>query len=214
MPKLLLSFVLTLSFSFVFSQSKELKMELDSITSIERAEKFISERKNKKNKIITFNQEKHKTRLAEDLFKKAKGSSKSIDGEFEKTHYKVIEKNKIPYYRVQYILLDGTQLNMERINLLRSGMMRQLNQGVAFKDIAMRYSMDTNRTRGGDSGWITSGEMLPEFESQVMHSDHAIGDVFLVDVKSNNWYYVVMKTHDMKHIAEIKVLKIVEPKRR
>ena len=71
--------------------------------------------------------------------------------------------------------------------------------------------MDINNKRGGDSGWFSSGEMMPEFENEIISDQHTIGDIFTIDVTSRNSYYVVLKTYDKKMIEEIKVLKIVEP---
>ena len=212
MQKTILLLLLFLTASPIFSQRK-LKKELDSITTTERAEEFLRTHKKRGNKIITFNEEKHKTRLAKEILKMSKGGSKLIKNEIENIHYKVIEKNKIVYYRVSYIRLDGSKMSIADIDKLRPRLISQIKEGVPFKDLALRYSMDSNKKQGGDSGWITYGDMLPEFEAKVMNDNYAVDDVFEVDVESNKWYYVVQKTHDQKNITEVKVLKVVESKR-
>lgn len=212
MQKTILLLLLFLTASPIFSQRK-LKKELDSITTTERAEEFLRTHKKRGNKIITFNEEKHKTRLAKEILKMNKGGAKLIKNEIENIHYKVIEKNKIVYYRVSYIRLDGSKMSIADIDKLRPRLISQIKQGVPFKDLALRYSMDSNKKQGGDSGWITYGDMLPEFEAKVMNDNYAVDDVFEVDVESNKWYYVVQKTHDQKNITEVKVLKVVESKR-
>ena len=212
MQKTILLLLLFLTASPIFSQRK-LKKELDSITTTERAEEFLRTHKKRGNKIITFNEEKHKTRLAKEILKMSKGGSKLIKNEIENIHYKVIEKNKIVYYRVSYIRLDGSKMSIADIDKLRPRLISQIKEGVPFKDLALRYSMDSNKKQGGDSGWITYGDMLPEFGAKVMNDNYAVDDVFEVDVESNKWYYVVQKTHDQKNITEVKVLKVVESKR-
>jgi len=206
-----LLFLLLLSYSG-FSQ-KKLKKELDSITTTERAEKFLEEFNSRKNKIITFNEEKHKTRLAQEILDMNMGGTKVIRNEIENIHYKVIEKNSIIYYRVNYIFFDGTKMPISEIEMIRPKIKAQINEGIAFKDLASVYSMDSSSKRGGDSGWITHGDMMPEFEEQVMNDNHQMNDVFFVNVESNRWYYIVQKAYDKKSITEVKVIKVVESKR-
>lgn len=199
--------------SIVSVAQKKLKKELDSVTTIEKAQQFINSKKGRKNKIITFNEEKHKTKLSQELLKLSNGGHKVVKKENENIHYKILEKNKISYYRVSYILLDGKEYTISSIDKLRPQIIEKHNNGIAFKDLAKQYSMDINNTRGGDSGWLTHGEMLPEFERQIMSGKHHLNDVFTVNVESNQWYYVVKKTHEEKNITEIKVLRFVESKR-
>jgi parvulin-like peptidyl-prolyl isomerase len=205
--------VIAFLLSFSISAQRELQKELDSVTTIERAQRFIDSKNGRKNKIITFNEEKHKTKLTEELLKLSNGGHKVIKREGENIHYKILEKNEITYYRVSYILLDGKELSISSIENLRPQIIEKHKRGVPFKDLALLYSMDNNRKRGGDSGWFTYGEMLPEFEQQVMNDNHQKDDIFTVNVESNQWYYVVKKTYDKKSIKEIKVLKVVESTR-
>jgi len=192
---------------------RKFQKELDSVTTIERAQRFINSKNGKKNKIITFNEEKHKTKLTQELLKLSNGGHKVIKKEGENIHYKILEKNEIIYYRVSYILLDGKEFSISSIEKLRPQIIAKHEHGVSFKDLALQYSMDNNKKRGGDSGWFTYGDMLPEFEQQVMNDEHQKDDIFTVNVESNQWYYVVKKTHDKKSITEIKVLKVVESTR-
>lgn len=205
--------VISLLLSFNMLAQRKFQKELDSVTTIERAQRFINSKNGKKNKIITFNEEKHKTKLTQELLKLSNGGHKVIKKEGENIHYKILEKNEIIYYRVSYILLDGKEFSISSIEKLRPQIIAKHERGVSFKDLALQYSMDNNKKRGGDSGWFTYGDMLPEFEQQVMNDEHQKDDIFTVNVESNQWYYVVKKTHDKKSITEIKVLKVVESTR-
>lgn len=205
--------VISLLLSFNMLAQRKFQKELDSVTTIERAQRFINSKNGKKNKIIIFNEEKHKTKLTQELLKLSNGGHKVIKKEGENIHYKILEKNEIIYYRVSYILLDGKEFSISSIEKLRPQIIEQHDRGVPFKDLALQYSMDNNKKRGGDSGWFTYGDMLPEFEQQVMNDEHQKDDIFTVNVESNQWYYVVKKTHDKKSITEIKVLKVVESTR-
>jgi len=205
--------LLIFSSSLTISAQTRYKKELDSVTSVEIAQRFINSKEGRNNKIITFNEEKHKTRLSQELLKLSNGGHKVVKKGGENIHYKIIEKNEIIYYRVSYIFLDGKEFSISSIEKLRTQIIAKHKRGVLFKDLATQYSMDSNKTRGGDSGWFTYGEMLPEFEQQVMNDNHQIDDIFTVNVESNQWYYVVKKTHDKKSITEIKALRVVESKR-
>lgn len=209
MQKLL---ILVLIFLFTASANAQdiLNQELDSISTVAQAQEFLESKKEMYNKIITYNEEKHKTQFAQELLKLGKGGSTTVSNELEKIHYKVLEKNKIAYYRVNYIFLDGHEMSVQEIDKLRPRIVAKLRNGVPFKDIAAEYSMDKNKTRGGDSGWFTYGEMLPKFEQQVINDSHQIGDIFLVDIESNESYYVIKKTYGKKNITEVKVLKVIE----
>jgi len=184
--------------------------ELDSIVNVEEALAFIESKNTSGNKIITFNEEKHKTKLSQDLLKMDKGGSKIIDKNLQKIHYKVLEKNKVFYYRFNYVLFDGTEMSSTEINQLQKRIIAKLNAGVPFKYVADEYSIDLNKTRGGDSGWVSYGEMPIEIEQQLMNNNHQLGDLFSVNIESEELYYVVKKSYDKKSITEIKVLKVIE----
>jgi hypothetical protein len=205
--------ILLFSLSFSVSAQKKFPKELDSVTTVEKAQRFINSKNGRKDKIIPFNEEKHKTRLLEELLKLPNGGHKVLRKEGENIHYKVLEKNEIIYYRVSYIMLDGKEFSISSIEKLRPQIIAKHRLGILFKDLATQYSMDKNKTRGGDSGWFTFGDMLPEFEQHVMNDSHQVNDIFTVNVESNQWSYVVKKTHDKKSIPEIKVLKVVESTR-
>ncbi|MBT8252745.1 MAG: hypothetical protein HKN00_14255 [Flavobacteriaceae bacterium] len=195
------------------SAQVKLKKQLDSINTTEKAKQFLKEHKKRNGKILTFNEEKHKTPFAEEILQMGHGGTKVFKNEYENIHYKVLDKKKIPYYRVNYIMLDGRKMSQSDIDNVRPHLIAEINKGTPFKDLARQFSMDQNANRGGDSGWITYGDMLPEFEQQVMNDAHVVNDVFTVDVESNQWYYVVQKAYDKKDITEVKVLRLVVSKK-
>jgi hypothetical protein len=72
--------------------------------------------------------------------------------------------------------------------------------------------MDNNANRGGDLGWFSKGTYNEIFENALINNNHQVNDIFTIDIQENNWYYVILKTYDVKLIREIKALKIVKPK--
>ncbi|WP_411894985.1 peptidylprolyl isomerase [Winogradskyella sp. A2] len=184
--------------------------ELDSILSKEDAKIFIKSNKSIKGKIIVFNKEKHKTQLAEDLFKLSKGGKKVVNTEYNNTYYKILDKKKIPHNRVSYVFFDGKKMTASEINSKRVKIMALYKNGYKFKDMAKLYSMDINASRGGDSGWFEDGKMHTDFENAVKY--HSTEDIFTLDINELNWHYVILKTHDAKKIEEITVLRFSETK--
>jgi parvulin-like peptidyl-prolyl isomerase len=202
---------LTVLFSTLTIAQNDFEKEIDSISTELDATSFLEHNKSTKGKFITFNREKHNTKLADDLFKLSTGGKKVYKTEMYKTYYKVIEKVETPHYRISCIYFNGKEKSLEEITQLRKDIIAKFNTGFPFKNLAKRYSMDRNANRGGDLGWLAKGEMYTEFEDQIINSNYTVGDIFTVDVTSQQWYYVVLKTHDTKMIEEIKVLKVTEP---
>ena len=209
MLKNLLVLLACFSTAFCLSQN-DFESELDSIQTLDEAKIFVQKNKSLKGKVITFNKEKHHTKIADELFKLGKGSKKVYKTDVKKTYYKVIDKNEIPYQKVSYIFFDGTKKSMDEINILRQNIILKYKNGFRFEDLAKHYSMDNNAKRGGDLGWVTEGDLHPDFEAQVLNQSHNVNDIFTVDIPEQEWYYVILKTEDTKYIEEIKVLKVIE----
>ena len=199
-------------FTLTLHAQTSIEEELEILKSPEDAKSYLESKSSKKNKIIVFNEEKHKTILAKELFEQHIGGTKVNENEFEKTYYKVINKTENTYHRVAYIYLDGAKYTAKDINELRDKIIAQYHSGAPFDFLAKQYSMDSNANKGGDLGWFMKGEMHPDFESAVLNTEYQVNDIFTIDIPSKNWYYIIIKTHEPKAILEIEVLKIVEPK--
>ena len=209
MIKNILVLLLFATTALCFAQN-DFESELDSIQTLDEAKIYVQKNKSIKGTVITFNKEKHHTKLADELFSLSKGSKKVYKTDMEKTYYKVIEKNEIPYQRMSYIFLNGKEKSVEEINSLRTNIISKYRKGFRFEDLAKHYSMDSNANRGGDLGWVTHGDLHPDFEAEVLNDSYQVNDVFTVDIPEQQWYYVILKTEDTKYIEEIKVLKVIE----
>ncbi|QCE43101.1 peptidylprolyl isomerase [Psychroserpens sp. NJDZ02] len=188
---------------------KSLEKELDTITTVAQAEKFLDTKKSRKNKMLIFNEEKHKTKLATKLLNNSVGSTEVIKTEFNVTHYKVIDKSQERHYRISYIYFDGNQLEASKIVEYKNEILKSYEDGIRFDDLAKRYSMDRNANRGGDSGWLKEGSMPAEVEAQAFNLDNKLGTLYTVRIPEPNGFYVILKTERIKKIKEIKVLKVI-----
>ncbi|WP_417291003.1 peptidylprolyl isomerase [Corallibacter sp.] len=206
-------FILFFVLSTSFIQSQNASKELDAITDASQAETYISEKGSKKNKLITFNEAKHKTRLAQELLKKRVGGKTNVETDFEHVHYKVVEKYNVSHYRVSYILLNGKGKTQDEINDIRDQIIGKYKKKLfSFAQLAEQYSISRNATRGGDTGWFTEGRLSATLENAIINDTHALNDIFKIDDVEKDSYYIVLKTHEPENIKEIKVLKVVEPK--
>jgi parvulin-like peptidyl-prolyl isomerase len=185
-------------------------VELDLITDTSSAEAFLKTNKTKGNKLITFNEEKHKSVLATDLFKLSVGGKTSTKNDYEKTTYKVVEKSTITHYRMSYILLDSKNKDVAKTKAYRDRIITTYNNGSPFDFLAKKYSVADNARRGGDTGWFTKEETSTFFDVDITNNQHTLNELYTLDNDENNLYYIILNTYQPKEIKEIKVLKIVE----
>ena len=114
---------------------------------------------------------------------------------------KAIKAHPIKSMRVSYVYLDASKLTLEKINELRKNLISDYKNGKSFAELANQYTMDT--AKDGDLGWFNQGMMVPIFEKEVLN--HKKGDIFIVDVPENNWYYVVLKTFDDIKMVQMEI---------
>jgi hypothetical protein len=212
MLKNLLTTILLFTTAIAIAQ-KDFEKSLDSLQTLDDVNIFFKKNKTVKGKVIIFNEEKHKTRMAEDILNMSVGAKKYFKDAPQKTYYKVIEKNEIPYYRVSCVYLDGNEKSISDINTMRSQVISKYQEGYRFTDLAKQFSMDNTAKQGGDLGWFTNGDLHPEFEIPVIEGNHSKGDIFTIDIPDIKAYYVVLITEDKRLIKESKVLKVTEPRK-
>lgn len=209
MIKYILLLIITLS-SFTLNAQDDFETQIDAIEDEGSAVTFIKQNKASKGQLITFNNEKHKTRFATALFKLRKGGKKVEKTEVEKTYYKVIDKIKTPYFRLSYIVIKGDNRSDDEIRKLQDNIINKYKQGYRFEDLAKHFSEDQTAKKGGDIGWVTTGDLHPNFELKLSENNYQVNDIFTINISEQNRYYVAVKTYDNKLIEEIKVLKITE----
>jgi parvulin-like peptidyl-prolyl isomerase len=152
--------------------------------------------------IVTVSSDKDSSALTDRLLSDGNKSGMKLFGD---STYKIFDYKYEPVYRASYIYLNGASTPKYMIDSLRDVIINSYESGTPFTNLVTQYNMDGNRN-GGDLGWARDGELVKEFEDAV--KSHQKGDIFKVDVPYNNWYYVVLKTHDNTHITTVKALKL------
>jgi peptidyl-prolyl cis-trans isomerase D len=76
---------------------------------------------------------------------------------------------------VEHILLmtvGKTDAEVEEIRQKAEDVLKQAKKGAKFEDLAKKYSEDPgSKDKGGDLGWITQGQTVPEFEKTAFTLD-------------------------------------------
>ncbi|WP_375239331.1 peptidylprolyl isomerase [Aurantibacter sp.] len=207
--KLFLS-ALCLGFSLTaFAQN--VTKELKDIETEEQAEAYVDGKKKKHYQIMRFNEENHQSKLAQDLLSGGQGTTTSTRTQFEKTYFKVVGKTNDPHYRLSYIYLDGKKHSMKEIDLIRKKvLLKHDSQLETFANLAKKYSDAKNAFKGGDTNWVKITDLPTTLADLDEILGHKVDDIYMVSNKETNQFYIVKKTHVIRRIKEVKVLKVVE----
>jgi len=157
-------------------------------------------------KIIVFNEEKHKTKLAKKLLKSRKGKTRLVKRAYYDLEYEVIGKEDVTHHRVRYIFIDKNRFKTDDAFDEYLKKIRSLLEDIAFKSVAMQYSMDYQKNVGGDSGWFKEGKTHPGFYKNATATNKLADEIFEFEIAENGWYYVVKKTHAKKDFNEVMVV--------
>jgi peptidyl-prolyl cis-trans isomerase SurA len=69
---------------------------------------------------------------------------------------------------VRHILIKFSEINPEtEIKKRLMSLKERVENGTKFEDLARQYSEDPSASNGGDLGWVSSGDTVPEFEKTV-----------------------------------------------
>jgi peptidyl-prolyl cis-trans isomerase D len=91
------------------------------------------------------------------------------DDELKLQYQQNIQQYQLPNrVHVQHVLLmtvGKTDAEVEEIRQKAEDVLKQAKKGAKFEDLAKKYSEDPGtKDKGGDLGWITQGQTVPEFE--------------------------------------------------
>jgi len=120
------------------------------------------------------------------------------------SNYKIFGKHEVEVCKVKYIFLSGDKYDSFQIDSLRQTIIERYKAGQDFTVLVNEYTMDGNPT--GETTWFYRGMLVQEFDDAVRKRKK--DEIFTVDVAEQNWYYVVLKTHENKYVEAIKAIEI------
>ncbi len=98
------------------------------------------------------------------------------DDELKAQYQQNIQQYQVPNrVHVEHILLmtvGKTDAEVEEIRQKAEDVLKQAKKGAKFEDLAKKYSEDPGtKDKGGDLGWLTQGQTVPEFEKTAFGLD-------------------------------------------
>jgi peptidyl-prolyl cis-trans isomerase D len=98
------------------------------------------------------------------------------DDELKAQYQQNIQQYQVPSrVHVEHILLmtvGKTDAEVEEIRQKAEDVLNQAKKGAKFEDLAKKYSEDPGtKDKGGDLGWLTQGQTVPEFEKTAFGLD-------------------------------------------
>lgn len=99
---------------------------------------------------------------------------------------------------------------------LANDLIKQLNEGAKFKDLAKKYSDDEGTaTKGGDLEWFNKNKMTKAFEEAAFNLD--LNTYTKVPIKTEFGYHIILKTDEaekekLKAVKESIIINLIEKK--
>ena len=121
--------------------------------------------------------------IEEEINRNTKISDKDIEDFYSLHKKEFIAPAK---YKASHILVSTEQE--------ASDVLRRLNNGEDFAAVAKEVSIDPSRTNGGDLGYFTEGQMIPDFESACFKLE--VGQTS--DIVKTQFGYHIIKLTDKK----------------
>lgn len=203
MKKILIIILLLNSLSILGQSSRKVEKKLKRVHSIEQFEEFKNTYSNWNINLLEI--DTNEQNLNDTLKRLKEDKTVTITEKTGTYTYKLIERKMKVEFRVSYIYLNGNKLSKEEIDSIRITVVDKYKKGDKFSELADTYSMDRH-FEGGDLGWFKEGRMVKEFEDAIRN--HNKGEIFIVDVEKNKWYFVTLKTYENREKCELKLIKI------
>lgn len=113
------------------------------------------------------------------------------------------EQHVIDQWQTRHILISpSTTLSNEMAKQQIETLYRQLQQGADFATLASTYSKDTgSASNGGLLGWVSEGEMVPEFENMMKNT--VVNDFSLPFQSQFGWHILKVDSKRQHDVTEL-----------
>src|SRR5258708_35102097 len=91
-------------------------------------------------------------------------SDYELKGQFQQNIQQYQVPNRVHVEHILLMTVGKTDAEVEEIRQKAEDVLKQAKKGAKFEDLAKKYSEDPGtKDKGGDLGWITQGQTVPEF---------------------------------------------------
>src|ERR1700738_1694946 len=114
--------------------------------------------------------------------------------------------NRVHLEHILFMTVGKTDAEVDEIKKNAEDVLKQAKKGAKFEDLAKKYSEDPgSKDKGGDLGWITQGQTVPEFEKTAFGLDKGQ----ISDLVKTQYGFHIIKVLD-KEAARTKPLEEVK----
>src|SRR5467141_3673438 len=105
--------------------------------------------------LVDVNQIRHNVQVSDDMLKQ----------QYQANIQQYQVPNRVHVEHILFMTVGKTDAEVEEIKKTADDVLKQVKKGGKFEDLAKKYSEDPgSKAKGGDLGWITQGQTVPEFE--------------------------------------------------
>src|SRR6267143_7061727 len=106
--------------------------------------------------LVDVNQIRHNVQVSDDMLKQ----------QYQANIQQYQVPNRVHVERILFMTVGKTtDAEVEEVKKKAEDVLKQVKKGGKFEDLAKKYSEDPgSKAKGGDLGWITQGQTVPEFE--------------------------------------------------
>ena len=108
-------------------------------------------------------------------------------------NFRNLNKEKEKKYRVSHIILKENDVlaSEDLINKIKEIKESISNNLITFEDAAKKYSEDASSIKGGDLGWLSTEEIIPELKNIIINQDP--GEISEPVKSSFGWHLITVK---------------------
>ena len=126
---------------------------------------------------------------------------------YSQNQYRFEQPERVKLRHILFMTTDKSEEETEEARRKAEEVMEQLRAGADFEELAKEHSEDPgNADNGGDLGWVTRGDMVPEFEDAGFALQ--IGELSAAPVKTDFGYHLIRlddrQSGSIKPLSEVR----------